>query len=436
MRDELKIGIFVFFALLIFAFGVIILGDVHLKKGYVIKIVFDDTAGLSVGSAVRIAGVEVGKVSKIYLSKDGKAVVEAWIRGDVRLRSDARAEILSTGVIGTKYLELSLGKEGKFLKDGDLIYGESPESIEKIGARIVNGINKVVELFTEEEGGKLKDVIDDVSKFFSKLNEEVDENDVRETIKNFKKFSDALSKIAEKRGDIEKSIEDLPAVIDELRENMKRLSRILEKIEKGEGTIGKLLVDKDVQEKTVETIESIKGASKEAERILKRISGFRTYWMYEQRYNYKDKLSRNDFGIMIKPKKTKFYYFGVSNIKDNGSGEDVGGEKINAFEAKIGSRVKNFTFYGGLIRGVGGAGLIFHPLKRFDIEILSYYFSKEKPFVDLRTRISLSKLITLHFGGENILNRGTFSFGLNLNLEDEDIGYLFGLGSLAGAVRK
>jgi len=438
MKNEIKIGLFMFFAIVIFAFGVIILGDVHLKKGYIFKVLFDDIGGLSEDSPVRIAGVEVGKVSKIYLSDDGKAIVEVWIKEDVKIRKNAKAEIVSTGVIGTKYIELTLGtKPNEFLKPGDEVLGESPQSIEKVASRVVSGINKLVALLSGKEGkNDLREIIVNIKQISHKLNSSIKGKTIDETIKNFNEFSRLLKDISKEQDSIRKAMKELPGAIRKFENTMKELEDIVKKVKNGEGVFGKLLTDEDVAKETEDAIKSFKGASKEAERVLKRISGFRTYWNYNMRYNFLDNKTRSDFGIMIKPRKTKFYYFGVRNIKDAGSGDDSGGQKINGFDAQIGSRVKNFTFYGGIIGGTGGAGIIFHPMKLLDIETKAYYFSKQKPFVDAGIRIRLSPFLSLNLGGEDLLNRKGFYGGFNLLLEDEDIGYLFGLGSLAGAVNK
>lgn len=82
---------------------------------------FDNVAGLKVNDAVQIAGVRVGKVATITLSqKDERARVTLQINQGVAVDDDAVASIKTNGIIGDKYISLSIGG-GDELKDGGLI---------------------------------------------------------------------------------------------------------------------------------------------------------------------------------------------------------------------------------------------------------------------------------------------------------------------------
>ena len=73
-NQEVKVGLIVLSSLIIFAVGVIMLGDIRFQKGYEINVLFDDIAGLPEKAPVKVCGVDIGKVKKINLI-DGKARV-------------------------------------------------------------------------------------------------------------------------------------------------------------------------------------------------------------------------------------------------------------------------------------------------------------------------------------------------------------------------
>jgi phospholipid/cholesterol/gamma-HCH transport system substrate-binding protein len=88
---------------------------------YTLYAMFDNVSGLKVNDAVQIAGVKVGKVVAITLSqKDERARVTLQITQGVAVDDDAVASIKTNGIIGDKYISLSIGG-GEELKDGGLV---------------------------------------------------------------------------------------------------------------------------------------------------------------------------------------------------------------------------------------------------------------------------------------------------------------------------
>jgi phospholipid/cholesterol/gamma-HCH transport system substrate-binding protein len=98
-----------------------------------ITIEFADVTGLDEKSLVRLAGVPVGRVSRIHLDKGGKAVVEIELDGDVDLRQGASGGIASRGLLGDKYVELVPGPiAGGPLPEGTRLQGDVPVTFDQI----------------------------------------------------------------------------------------------------------------------------------------------------------------------------------------------------------------------------------------------------------------------------------------------------------------
>jgi phospholipid/cholesterol/gamma-HCH transport system substrate-binding protein len=86
---------------------------------YVLHARFDDVAGLKQGDEVEIAGVKVGKVASISL--DGaRARVSMRINEGVEIDDEAIAAVKTAGIIGDKYVSISLGA-GEDLADGGVV---------------------------------------------------------------------------------------------------------------------------------------------------------------------------------------------------------------------------------------------------------------------------------------------------------------------------
>jgi phospholipid/cholesterol/gamma-HCH transport system substrate-binding protein len=140
-RLELVVGLFVLAGIVCLGYLSIKLGKLELIGGNVYEVVaqFTTASGLKPGSAVEIAGVEVGRVRDIVLKEDRAAVTLA-VNNNVKLYSDTIASIKTRGIIGEKFLTLSPGGGGDPLKPGDTIRDtESGLDLEELVSQYVHG---------------------------------------------------------------------------------------------------------------------------------------------------------------------------------------------------------------------------------------------------------------------------------------------------------
>ena len=112
MSSAAKVGVFMLIVLAILGYFILKIEDVQIGHGTgarKVTAIFDSVAGLDNKSAVRVAGVRVGKVSNIKLRPDGKAEVTLDIDPDVVLHPGASAHVANLGLLGEKYIELDPG---------------------------------------------------------------------------------------------------------------------------------------------------------------------------------------------------------------------------------------------------------------------------------------------------------------------------------------
>src|SRR2546421_668815 len=143
MSSAAKIGAFMLVILGILGFFILKIEDVKVSRtGNHKKVtaIFDSVAGLDKGSAVRVAGVRVGKVTKIDLRDDGKAEVEMEIDKDVQLHANAQAHVANLGLLGEKYVELAPGSPNQPVigeqKQGVTLPGTQPATIDQVTDQI------------------------------------------------------------------------------------------------------------------------------------------------------------------------------------------------------------------------------------------------------------------------------------------------------------
>lgn len=120
---EIGVGLFVSLglaALLMLALKVANLANFGSSDGYKVTAHFDNIGGLQVRSAVKMAGVLVGRVTRIdYDSESFRALVEMRIdpRFD-QIPTDTAASIYTAGLLGEQYINLDPGGDDATLKDG------------------------------------------------------------------------------------------------------------------------------------------------------------------------------------------------------------------------------------------------------------------------------------------------------------------------------
>lgn len=125
---EITVGVFIIAGILsLLMLALQVSGLSHFFKtenGYQVKAEFSNIGGLKPRAKVAVAGVVVGRVTKIQLEPDSfNATV--WLSIDPSrvqsLPSDSRASILTAGLLGDNYISLTPGFSEKPLKDGGFI---------------------------------------------------------------------------------------------------------------------------------------------------------------------------------------------------------------------------------------------------------------------------------------------------------------------------
>ncbi|MBC8001994.1 MAG: MCE family protein, partial [Opitutaceae bacterium] len=181
-------------------------GKVFKDQGYNIIAGFETLKELKEGDGVRMAGVKIGEVEKTRLAgRRAEAVLR--ISPDVKIKSDAMASIVTEGLIGTNYIAIDLGTDAApELRDGAEIKTKSTPDLNSV-------MSQIGELGKKLEGaiGSLSGSLGGDGKGGPGIVQKVDQL------------------VTENRENISKTTANLQQVTD--------------KINKGEGTLGKLIND-------------------------------------------------------------------------------------------------------------------------------------------------------------------------------------------------
>jgi phospholipid/cholesterol/gamma-HCH transport system substrate-binding protein len=140
---ETIVGIFVLIGLLAVGYLTVKLGKIEILGGndYPLYARFTNVQGLTKGSFVNMAGVQIGTVESIKLEVEKEiAVVKMVIDKKVPIDEWAIASIKTSGLIGDKYVKITPGGSDQYLNPGDIITDtESAIDLEELISKYIFG---------------------------------------------------------------------------------------------------------------------------------------------------------------------------------------------------------------------------------------------------------------------------------------------------------
>lgn len=141
MNLEMIVGLFLLAGFASFAYISIKMGDIKMfmDESYPVTARFSSISGLKEGAVIELAGVKVGKVSKIELDEgEYEAVVHLDINKAVQLTDDSIASIRTSGIIGDRFIKLTPGGSDIYVEPGGQIEEtESSISLEELVSKYI-----------------------------------------------------------------------------------------------------------------------------------------------------------------------------------------------------------------------------------------------------------------------------------------------------------
>jgi len=281
-RLSLIVGAFVVVTLAVIGFVLLSLGSGSglLRPRYRLVTYFENVQGLVAGAPVRLVGKDVGTVEFVTFAplEGERPPVRVVLRVDAsvqdRIRSDSATSIGTIGLLGDKYVEISMGTiSGSVLQEGDEVASISPvdlnvavvrgtQAIDNI-ATLTENVNRVVEEFGESMGGRkmaesftaMSEMVQEIQQgeglLHSLIYDSYEGGGVESIEHSLAILEGILDEVAEGSGVLHTLIYEPTVEQDVVMEALEagaRMNSILEKIDSGEGTLGLLLNDPTLYE--------------------------------------------------------------------------------------------------------------------------------------------------------------------------------------------
>lgn len=467
ISTEAKVGLFVLVALILLGYMSFKVGEEGFglkKKGYPVQVIFDSATGLEKDASVQIAGVEVGRVEDISL-RDGKALVTLRIIPEVPLAKDVEATIKAYGILGDKYVDIAPGTPGeeRIEAGGQIARTGRQADIDKLLSELGAIAGDVMEVTASlkntvgsvEGEENIRAIIHNTRVITEDLGRIVRQNDAKlslmvenlseasvEMRRAFATLNSIVEKVDRGEGTIGQLVENKEA-FDNLNQSLASLRNITDKINRGEGSIGKLVNDEDTVENLNASLQSLGKSMEGIDRFVSKSEQFRTFLGYRGEYLFDSGDGKSYLDLTIRPKEDYFYVLGLvtdprgertvtdSTTKGVTTRTESWEKNELLFTAQIGKRFKDIALRGGVFESTGGVGVDYFALDdRLKLTFEAFDFGSDRN-AHLKTyaEYRLLKHIYLSAGWDDVIsNEGGESpfIGFAIRFEDEDLKYLLG----------
>ncbi len=465
---------------------------------YEVSAMFDDASGLAGKTRVQLAGIDVGRVENITL-EGSRARVHLRIRKEVVLHQDARISKVSESLLGDFKLDIVPGSPSlpRISAGGEIGNVQSRSDIDAIQSElrvVASNVREITSALraslvgtgTEGEQAPIDAIVRQVTEATAAVNQiaqsisrtvEANDQNVNEIVENVNALTKRLNDIAanistivgSSEGEVKEQVATLRASMEKLKETLDSISSIAHKIDTGQGTVGKLINEKELHDTVNDTVQDAAG-------LVKTFTGMeiaidlRSEYFFPIAPAQREVLInpagylKNFIQLKLKPRPDKWYQLELisdprgrstrtlttshrapGDVLENPTRiDDTTTIEVNAvkFSLMFCKRFYFATFRFGIIEDTGGAGFNLDFFDdRLEIRADIFQFGTRDRFGNvLLPRVKAFALyepfkhIYFHAGIDDPLNLQFFALtaGLGVRFTDEDLKVM--LGAFGGAV--
>lgn len=454
---ELKVGLLIctVLGLVVFMSMRISEDPNYLGRSRTFWFLMNNASGLIENSSVKMAGISVGTIEEIRLER-GKARVEMLISSKIPITQSARIEIRANGILGDKRVEIIVGSPNDIpIEDGGqiLIVNDhaSMSALMSEVSKISQSLSEVADTirFSIQGDGNTQDSLGRIVRNLENLTADVSEmtaeskGDVRVIVGQVRSITETLGEFINDNSDsgFKASWDRVANSFSSIDRTLKNTEEITEKINSGEGTLGRLINDEETVDELNQAIEGVNSLLGSAYKLKTSFDVQSAYYELLEKY-------KSSVHVKIQPGLDRYYIVGITDdprgLKEITETKTVtvpGAEenKIETVSFKdefaltliFAKNIHDFTVKGGIKESHSSLGVDYHFFKR-----QAYVSAEVLEFSNLNLRLSAKlKLYNgfyLYAGMDGLLDklddekkgldyRRSNYFGMGLVLNNDDL---------------
>lgn len=445
--------------------------------GYYVWAYVPDATGIAPHSRVLIGGIQVGVIDRIWLDK-GQPRIDIKMNPENQIYEDGMIGKRATSLIGEYFVVLAPGTEGRKKlgcpksdpcppEEGQIKFFIDEPSIQSLQGQIsdiLKDIKKVTETLSQDTSRKdIKDILENLASVTKELNETVKDNrqsitqtinnvntitgnpDIPKILENVRVATDDVKKLlAEanganggKPGELRETMQRVNRSAATLEDALKHADNVAARIDRGEGTVGRLTKDETLINEVENTVENVSD-------LVGGIGRLQTVVSLRSDYNFLANSIKSYVEVRLQPSEDKYYSIElISDPRGKTTFEQIDVDTTNPqspahyreirtittdslrFSFQFAKRIGPFTGRFGIKESTGGIGLDLDLLDdRLELRQDLFGFGEE---LTPRWRVVLGyefiRKLWLLGGVDDILNqdRRDYFVGLQLRFTDSDL---------------
>jgi phospholipid/cholesterol/gamma-HCH transport system substrate-binding protein len=280
-HQELWVGLFVIVGTLVTLYLLLTLTDAAMFRGrYIVSSTVKDASGVRKGDPVQMRGVGIGRVQKFLIS--GSAVsVYLEIEGEYNtIPTDSHVELVSAGLLGGMVARVIPGVGQEMAGNGTVLAGKVPASIQdhadEIAGEAKKTLARVQDLLSDPMIKDTHSSVEELDSLLKRLSSIATEQqkELRALTASMRQASENVA-TATSRVEIDRAMKRLDTLsasaertANTVEGSTKALDAVLGRIQRGEGTLGKMSTDDVLYTNLNKTLESVNATSLEMKNLL------------------------------------------------------------------------------------------------------------------------------------------------------------------------
>ncbi|SMF21355.1 MlaD family protein [Pseudobacteriovorax antillogorgiicola] len=433
--------------------------------------ILKDATGILEKTHVKTNGVTIGKVAYIRLDENATRV-GMEINEDVFIPEGSKVIVRTVGFLGDKFIEIKRPSnvtnpvpDQSFIPQAtdasDL--GEVIALIGSIAKDIKKVTSNLAAVLGDREGEEsIARIVENIERFTEDARGILEDNrdDVRDLVANIREFSESANDVLDQknRDRIERILANFDDSMVEVRGATKNINLIAQKVEKGEGTLGRLINDDD-------TLTEVEGAIKDIRKVLAPVTKLEVA-VDTNTYIRRDNTAQTYFNLKFRTRPDAYYLIGFTDFSErtrDTTVETLDGDSTDGvvrsketivedselrFNLQIAKRWGNLGARLGLFDSTGGvAGDLYFFRDRLRVSLEVYDFAdkdsevRELAHVKAYANILFFDHIYAMMGIDDptridpetgsVNKELNYFFGAGLTFNDQDLKSLFGMAAIA-----
>ena len=252
-KQEVGVGAFVLVGVAVFLVGMFYLTGRSLRAGGISQdVMFESVAGLKQGDPVLVSGVKKGRVARVALERVKSVRVTLELSKDVAPHIDASAAVAAMDLFGAKFIDYNPGARDEMLVSGRSIAGTSTPDIAGVAQGVANRANELMEnaanIVSDRLGEDIHNTLLVTQRAMGALSGMPEGPFIKQTTRTLQATERVMQRVDSMLGsgtgaNVDSISRNLARLTEHLGHTTAALDTLLSRMNRGEGTLGRMASD-------------------------------------------------------------------------------------------------------------------------------------------------------------------------------------------------